>query len=71
MVKRQKKTIVITIILITVTLFLGWRFFRPMQIFVVSPAFERPIDTSKAPEMFPTLRAEECAVCHRELSAGT
>ncbi len=37
-----------------------------MQIFIVSPAFELPIDTSNAPAMFPTLRAEECATCHRE-----
>lgn len=66
MLKPQIKTIVIITILIAVMLFLGWRLLRPMQIFVVSPAFERPMDTSKAPAMFPTLRAEECAACHRE-----
>ena len=46
--------------------FIGWRLVRPMQIFVVSPAFEQPMDTSKAPAMFPTLSAGECATCHRD-----
>jgi hypothetical protein len=53
--------------ILAAVVFLGWRFVRPMQIFVVSPAFERPIDTRLAPAMFPTLRAEECATCHREI----
>jgi len=47
--------------------FLGWRLVRPMQIFVISPAFELPINTSLAPVMFPTLSAKECAECHREI----
>lgn len=60
---RRKITIVTVLLIIA---FLGWRFIRPMQIFNVSPAFERPISTAKAPDMFPTLSAEECAGCHRE-----
>jgi hypothetical protein len=52
------------IILIIVMLFLGWRFIRPMNIFIVSNSFELPIDTTTAPEMFPTLQAKECAQCH-------
>ncbi len=61
----MKKKIVIVVAILFVV-FLGWRFVRPMQIFIVSPAFELPIDTRNAPTMFPTLRAEECASCHRE-----
>lgn len=57
---------IIWIAVIIMIAFVGWRFIRPMQIFIVSPAFERPTDTSNAPAMFPTLRAEECATCHRE-----
>ncbi len=60
----KKKIFILALLLFIV--FLGWRFVRPMQIFIVSPAFERPTDTSNAPAMFPTLRAEECATCHRE-----
>jgi hypothetical protein len=59
-----------SIIIVTITLclvFIGWRFLRPLQIFLVAPAFERPIDTSSAPAMFPTLRAKECAACHRDI----
>jgi hypothetical protein len=62
----KQKVLIVFIILFVV--FLGWRFVRPMQIFIVSPAFELPTDTSNAPAMFPTLRAEECATCHREFN---
>lgn len=62
----MQKKIFIAITLIAV-IFLGWRFLRPMQVFIVSPAFERPIDTNQAPAMFPTLSAKECAGCHREV----
>ncbi len=60
----KRKIIIVTIALAVA--FIGWRLVRPMQIFVVSPAFEKPMDSSKAPAMFPTLRAGECAVCHRD-----
>jgi len=66
MIKVQRKTLVITAILLALTVFLGWRFMRPMQIFVASPAFERPIDTRAMPAMLKTLGAQECASCHRE-----
>jgi hypothetical protein len=46
--------------------FLGWRFVRPMNIFVVSEAFERPIDTRGISPALGTLRAEECGACHRD-----
>ena len=47
-------------------LFLGWRFLRPMNIFVVAPDFERPASTDVIPAPLKTLRAEECRACHAE-----
>lgn len=64
--KMSKKTTLISIFLITLTLFLGWRFVRPLNIFTVSANFERPVETGQAPALFNTLRAGECANCHRE-----
>lgn len=64
----MKRKIVLTL-LVLVLAFVGWRMIRPMQIFVVSPAFERPVDTRRAPAMFPTLRAAECGGCHRDILA--
>lgn len=59
-----RNTLIFTVLLMVA--FLGWRFLRPMQIFNISSAFERPIDTDGAPAMFQTLGAEECASCHRD-----
>ena len=52
--------------LLALAVFLGWRFVRPMNIFVVSADFERPISTALIPEPLETLSAKECAACHRE-----
>lgn len=60
-----KRTIIIGLVLLTVA-FLAWRFVRPMNIFVVSGHFERPISTAKIPKSLETLRAEECAGCHQK-----
>jgi len=46
--------------------FLAWRFLRPMNIFVVSEAFERPVDTRAAPAVLGELRAAECGACHQD-----
>jgi len=59
-----KKRAILGLILLGFVGFLGWRFVRPMNIFVVSPAFERPISTAKVPDLFDTLSAKECASCH-------
>ncbi|HEX19464.1 MAG TPA: hypothetical protein ENG78_01365 [Acidiferrobacteraceae bacterium] len=61
----SKKTVIIGLVLLAVTVFMVWRFVRPMNIFVVSPAFERPISTAVIPAPLQTLRATECAVCHK------
>ena len=44
--------------------FLAWRSLRPMNIFVVSPAFERPVDTRAAPAVLGKMRAADCGACH-------
>jgi hypothetical protein len=60
-----KRTIIIALLLLTAA-FLAWRFVRPMNIFVVSEHFERPVSTAKIPQSLETLRAGECADCHQE-----
>lgn len=61
----KKKAIVIGIGVLALAAFLGWRFVRPLNIFVVSKSFERPVDTQKIPEPLHTLRAQECGACHQ------
>lgn len=62
-----KKRAIIGLVLLAVAAFLGWRFLRPMNIFVVAPAFERPVSTAQIPAPLETLRAEECGACHQEI----
>jgi len=52
--------------LVGLAAFLAWRFLRPMNIFVVSEAFERPVDTRGMSPALGTLRAEECGACHQD-----
>lgn len=52
--------------LMAFAVFLAWRFLRPMNIFVVSEAFERPMDTRVISPALGTLRAEECGTCHQD-----
>lgn len=54
------------VVALVVIVFFIWRFIRPMNIFVVSEAFERPVPTMDIPVPLKTLRAEECATCHKE-----
>lgn len=65
LIRIKKKTVIQVFIVIGVTGFFVWRFIRPMNIFVVSKAFERPIDSTTVPAPLQTLRAEECATCHK------
>ncbi len=60
----KKKFIII--LLIVLVIFLGWRFVRPMNIFIVDDRFAWPIDTSQTPEVLSDLSAESCAVCHQD-----
>jgi hypothetical protein len=65
--RQSRKTLVIVSILVAVSAFFAWRFLRPMNIFIVDEKFERPIDTSIIPSPLTTLRAEECAACHKQI----
>lgn len=63
----MKRSIVIAgVVFVGLVVFLAWRFVRPMNIFVVSAAFERPVATQVIPAPLRTLRATECASCHAE-----
>jgi hypothetical protein len=53
-------------LLLVLLVFLGWRFVRPMNVFVVTEAFERPEDTSVIPAPLAGLGARECAACHQD-----
>ncbi len=58
---RTKKPLFAGGILLALAVFLAWRLVRPLNIFVVSGAFERPVETSAAPV---ALTAETCGECH-------
>lgn len=60
----KTKSVIVGTIIISLIGFIGWRFVRPLNIFVVSAAFERPIPTTHIPAPLKTLHAEECATCH-------
>ncbi len=62
-----KKHAAVGFVVILVALFFGWRFVRPMNIFAVSEAFERPISTADIPESLKTLSAQECGACHKKI----
>lgn len=49
--------------------FLIYRMVRPMNIFVVGEAFERPIPITSAPSGLGSLSATECGGCHAEIYA--
>jgi hypothetical protein len=59
-----RRAIVLLVLLLAV--FLAWRLIRPLNIFVVTEAFERPEDTSVIPQPLAGLGARECAACHQE-----
>lgn len=60
----KKKTLIIGVTFIALMAFLAWRMVRPLNIFVVSEAFERPVDTTAAPAALGNLGAEACSECH-------
>jgi hypothetical protein len=65
--RRGTRTIAV-LVAIAVAGFLVWRFVRPLNIFVVSEAFERPITTT-IPQPLKTLSAGECGSCHTDIYA--
>jgi hypothetical protein len=67
MIRRWRtRTIVLATLALALGVFLAWRFLRPMNIFVVSEAFERPIVTTRTPNGLKTLSAAECGKCHSD-----
>lgn len=48
-------------------IFLAYRMIRPINIFVVSEEFERPISVTNSPSGLGSLRATECGECHPEI----
>ncbi len=60
----KRRSLILGISLASLAVFLAWRLVRPLNIFVVSGAFERPIDTASAPASLGNLRAETCGECH-------
>jgi hypothetical protein len=66
MAMTRRRALIIGIVIIFAA-FLGWRLVRPMNIFVVSEHFERPIDTSKSAMPTDALRAGTCGACHNEI----
>ncbi len=62
----KKRTIITITIFIVLSVFLIWRFVRPMNIFVVTGEFASPIDTTNTPAILGNLSAKECGVCHQD-----
>jgi hypothetical protein len=62
----NKKTVIVSTVLVALITFLTWRLIRPMNIFVVSEAFERPVSTANMPSSLHSLSANSCASCHPE-----
>ncbi|MCX7167719.1 MAG: multiheme c-type cytochrome [Rhodocyclales bacterium] len=63
---RSRKSLVVGIVLLALITFLAWRLIRPMNIFVVTEAFERPVSTAGLPQSLQSLSANDCASCHQE-----
>ena len=51
-------------LLLLLVIFLGWRLVRPLNIFVVTDNFARPIETKLLPASIDSLSARDCGVCH-------
>jgi len=62
----KKRTAIVGITIVALFGFLAWRFFRPLNIFIVDQRFAWPVDTSKAPSVLGNLSAKDCAKCHRD-----
>lgn len=67
MAMTRKRALIVGIGIAILLAFLGWRLVRPLNIFVVSEHFERPIDTSNMSMPTEALRASTCGACHREI----
>jgi hypothetical protein len=57
------------VLLLALGVFLGWRFLRPMNIFVVDDRFAWPITSEQVPPVLGGLSAPECGACHTRFLA--
>ncbi|NOY52663.1 MAG: hypothetical protein GXP58_03475 [Deltaproteobacteria bacterium] len=64
---KMRKRLIFLVLLTSFSLFMLYRFVRPLSIFVVTKAFERPIPAGKLPTGLVSLSARECGKCHREI----
>lgn len=63
-ITRNRKKLIVIMLLIGLIAFLAWRLLRPLNIFVVDDRFAWPVDTSRVPAVLGDLSAESCAGCH-------
>ena len=69
MAMSRKRALIVGAGIAIFAVFLGWRLVRPMDIFVVTKNFERPIDTGKLATPPEALSASACGACHQEIYA--
>ena len=62
--RATRKKIIWSIICLTGIAFLTWRMIRPLNIFVISDDFARPMNITGPPEGIASLRAASCGGCH-------
>ncbi|HID70626.1 MAG TPA: hypothetical protein EYP35_09290 [Desulfobacterales bacterium] len=62
----SRKKIFWSIIILATGAFLTWRMIRPMNIFVVTDAFAKPMAITVPPEGVESLNASSCGKCHTE-----
>ena len=62
---RSLRRLIAIALVLAIGAFLAWRFVRPLNIFVISPAFERPIAVGEMPAGLRSQRAEDCGACHK------
>ena len=63
--KFSSQRVLIAAIAFGLTVFIGYRMVKPMNVFVVTEEFERPMDVVVPPGLR-FLSARECGTCHRE-----
>ena len=61
--KLSSKQVLLAAIAVGLTAFIGYRMVRPMNIFVVTEEFERPMDAT-VPAGLRSLSSRECGTCH-------
>lgn len=58
---------ILILLSILLAIVLTYRLVRPLQIFVISPEFELPVDTGPIPSGLVSLSAKSCGRCHAEI----